>query len=352
MAAVGQLARDVANDFYSLFDLVADCASELMLGVEHGSDLYGSASIIYRAAETATVMTRQLLDLTGPNSERPESVDLNGVLERSLSFFQRLCGRAISIELRLCSEPATVFAHTSQLDQLALNLVLHARDQALGTGTLLLATEVAKGQVHLTAQLDQIDGFAAIPSTRSWPLEKPALNLTVVKAIVKSAEGNISVSEEQEGRFSIEIRLPFFASPREPAGGTVAGPKATVLTVGLELELALLLHPRLEESGFFVLESANAQEAILVSDLYRDAVDLVIVDDTKIAPRAQQQVREVISSRHPETSFLCLCSQRGAGPVHGFDLLWKPFEPAEVVAHARALVKTKRAAAEARGAGA
>jgi len=92
MLAVGRLAKDVANDYYSLLDLMSDCAQELVEGLNEESPLREPASVVYRAAGTASVMTRQLLELGSHQALRPEPVDINQIFQRALPLLQRLCG--------------------------------------------------------------------------------------------------------------------------------------------------------------------------------------------------------------------------------------------------------------------
>ena len=116
------------------------------------------------------------------------------------------------------------------------------------------------------------------------------------------------------------------------------------MSVGLDLRLALQVHERLEENSFFVLQASNAQEALLVSELYEGVIDLIIADDTQIPPRAQHQLYDVISSRRPKTAFLCLSSHIGAGVAREFDLLWKPFSPSELIDKALELIAPEASA--------
>ncbi len=348
MMAVGRLAKDVANDYYSLLDLMSDCAQELVEGLEEGSALLEPAAVVQRAAGTASMMTRQLLELGSNQALRPEAVDINQTFAKSLPLLQRLCGSSVQLEMKLLPGVGNVFSHPSHMEQLALNLVLHAKDQLTGSGKIVIRTSpigtqtpdsVPSARVRVSVRAEQFsEGLAEPPPATQFSLENPALNLTIVNALVTAAEGTVRISDESDYVSVTEVILPCATANSQAAAVRRGQRRHTVMSVALDLTLALQVHERLEENSFFVLQASSAQEALLVSELYEGAIDLVITDDTKIAPRAQHQLYDVISSRRPKTAFLCLCSQTGTGPAREFDVLWKPFPSAELINKALELV--------------
>lgn len=348
MLAVGRLAKDVANDYYSLLDLMADCAQELVEALEDGSSLHEPASVVQRAAGTASLMTRQLLELGSNQALRPEAVDINQTFAKSLPFLQRLCGSSVELEMKLSSGVGNVFSHPSHIEQLALNLVLHAKDQLTEKGkiairTSAIASQTADGlpsaRVRVSVRTEQLNGdVTKAEPFAQFSLENPALNLTIVNALVTAAEGSVRLSHESEYVSVTEVILPSAAASSLHAATRHAQRRSTVMSVGLDLKLASQVHDRLEENSFFVLHASSTQEALLVSELYEGTIDLVIADDAQITPRAQHQLYDVISSRRPKTVFLCLSSNIGAEPVREFEVLWKPFPPNELIAKALELI--------------
>ncbi len=341
MLAVGCLAKDVANDYYSLLDLMSDCAQELVEELDEVSPLRETAAVVQRAAGTASQMTRQLLELGSNQALRPEPVDINQTFAKSLPFLQRLCGSSVELEMKLSPGVGNVFSHPSHIEQLALNLVLHSKDQLTGSGKIVIRTSaignqvpdaVPRARVRVSVRTEQFaeDRADASPAGQ-FTLENPALNLTIVNALVTAAEGSVRISDESDYVSVTEVILPSANANAHSAAARQAHRRSTVMTVGLDLKLALQVHERLEENSFFVLQSASAQEALLVSELYEGAIDLVIADDVQVSPRAQHQLYDVISSRRPKTAFLCLSSHAGTGAAREFEVLRKPFPPTELI---------------------
>ena len=275
MMAVGRLAKDVSNDYYSLLDLMSDCAQELVAGTGAGSHLRECASVLLRAAATASLMTRQLLELGSNQAMRPEAVDINQTFANSLQFLERLCGGSIQFEMKLSPDVANVFSHPTHIEQLLLNLVLHAKDQLTGSGKISVRTSALVNQtseglpialvrvVVRTEQFNEDNQHSedpGAPAAAEFPLDNPALNLTIVNALVTAAEGTVRLSDESESVMVTEVILPSAAAGSHPAGRRSGERRSTVMTVGLDLKLAPRLHERLEESSFFVLQAASAQE--------------------------------------------------------------------------------------------
>lgn len=352
MMVVGRLAKDVANDYFSLLDLMFDCTQELLDGIAQENPLHGAAAILQRATGSASVMTRQLLELGASQAMRPEAVDLNEVFRKSLPFLQRLCGPSVQLELKLSPGVGKVFSHPSYIEQLALNLVLYARDQVTRSGHIVIRTSaVARhspeadetGRIRISVRAEQLgehpsDQLGKATMASLFELGKPSLNLTIVNALVTAAEGVIRFSEHSEAVSAIEVILPSVTDHRPVRPDSVNETRHTVMSVGLDLKLAMQVHERLEESSFFVLHATTAQEALLVSELYQGDIDLVITDDATMSQRAQRQLYGFLSQRRPRAAFLCLCASNGTGPAPEFDVLWKPFPPAELINKALALV--------------
>ena len=139
MEAVGRLAGGIAHDFNNLLTAVQGYA-ELLLRSLGDSPLRPDVEEIYRAAERAAVLTRQLLAFSRRQILSPENLDLNGrVLEMS-RMLGRLIGENISIDLRLSPEVWTVRADAAQLEQAIVNLGVNARDAMPGGGKLVIET--------------------------------------------------------------------------------------------------------------------------------------------------------------------------------------------------------------------
>lgn len=250
--------------------------------------------------------------------------------------------------MKLLPGVGNVFSHPSHIEQLALNLVLHAKDQLTETGRIVIRTSTigsqtpetpAGARVRISVRTEQLSDEPAEASPLvKFSLENPALNLTIVNALVTAAEGTVRISEESDHVSVTDVLLPPATANSQPHATRQAQRRSTVMTVGLELKLALQVHERLEENSFFVLQAASAQEALLVSELYEGSIDLIITDDEKISPRAHHQLYEVISGRRPKAAFLCLSSRKGIEPALEFDVLLKPFPPNELVTKAFELV--------------
>lgn len=85
-------------------------------------------------------MTKQLLSFSRRAAAEPQALNVNTIVETTLSMLRRLLGEHIVIRLALSSEPAMVRADPGQLQQVLLNLSVNARDAMASGGTLTLST--------------------------------------------------------------------------------------------------------------------------------------------------------------------------------------------------------------------
>ena len=139
MEAVGRLAGGIAHDFNNLLTAVQGYA-ELLLHSLGDSPLRPDVEEIYRAAERAAVLTRQLLAFSRRQILQPETLDLNArVLEMS-RMLGRLIGEHIAMDLHLSPDAWTVRADAAQLEQAIVNLGVNARDAMTAGGRLVIET--------------------------------------------------------------------------------------------------------------------------------------------------------------------------------------------------------------------
>src|SRR6185369_4216863 len=90
----------------------------------------------------------------------PQVVDLNRVVQNVCSFIKRIIGEEIEFETRLHVEPLTVYADSTQIEQVLMNLATNARDAMPGGGSLSVATEI----VEMDEAFVQARGFGKVGS--------------------------------------------------------------------------------------------------------------------------------------------------------------------------------------------
>ena len=349
MVSVGQMANDIANDFYGLFDLIASFSEQLTHGDDDEEFVTDIAGYISRASSAGVALARQLVDLGSSQGSRPELINLNEILAERQPLYNHLCGPSICVENRLKGDLDLVLNHALHLEKLALNLILSAKHSMPNGGKIIISTSNITGPGERGTADKQFVRFVVeshrnAPSTDTAPAppskaQNTALTLTVVNAIVAVSEGCITTSEESELLTATEVLLPSAASVKAAGAETSFPARRTVLTVGLDADRGHRLNSILEENGFTVLQSANAQEASLVSSFVDQTVDLLIIDSATVNVSAQRRVFGVLSSRWPEAKTLVIAAGEEQAGLPSATVLASPYDPKHLVEVADALTR-------------
>lgn len=303
MEAVGRLAGGIAHDFNNLLTAVQGYA-ELLLHSLGDSHLRPDVEEIYRAAERAAVLTRQLLAFSRRQILQPETLDLNArVLEMS-RMLGRLIGEHIAMDLHLSPSAWMVRADAAQLEQAIVNLGVNARDAMPSGGRLAIETKnyelaappaetlgLPAGQYVLLSVRDSGVGIEEEIKARIFdPFfttkaqgQGTGLSLAMVYGFVRQSGGAITVESEPGKGTTFTLYLPRDSAapariaPPKPAVPDVHG-SGTILIAEDERPIRRLVAAVLQQAGFDTIEAADGQEALELFAKNSQAIALVITD--------------------------------------------------------------------------
>jgi signal transduction histidine kinase/ActR/RegA family two-component response regulator len=367
MEAVGRLAGGIAHDFNNLLTAVQGYA-ELLLKALGDSPLRADVEEIYRAAERAAVLTRQLLAFSRRQILQPETLDLNArVLEMS-RMLGRLIGEHIAIDLQLSPDACTVRADAAQLEQAIVNLGVNARDAMQEGGRLAIATSNRElsaadaGALGLQpgpyVTLLVCDSGTGIPHDIKPRIFDPffttkpqgqgtGLGLAMVYGFVRQSGGAVTV-ESEPGRGSVfTLFLPrgTAVSPRATADKPVAPQtrgSGTILIAEDERPIRRLVATVLQQAGYETLEAADGQEALEIFAKHPQLISMVITD--VVMPRiGGRQLAQHVRGLRRDLPLLYMTGYAEEGDAlrqtapDAFVLL-KPFSP-DTLLHAVASVR-------------
>ena len=150
LQAVGELAGGVAHDFNNLLMVVKGHAEMLLdrlpaASADRQSPARQNVEQIQQAAERAAALTRQLLAFSRMQVLQPRVLDLNEVVAGMIQMVSRVIGANIELAFLPGANLGRVKADPSQIEQVALNLVVNARDAMPDGGRLTIETS----NVHL-----------------------------------------------------------------------------------------------------------------------------------------------------------------------------------------------------------
>ncbi len=371
MEAVGRLAGGIAHDFNNLLMVISGYCELLMERIGSNPELTASAREIGKAADRATLLTRQLLAFSRKQMLAPKVLDINAVVTENLKMLTRLIGEDIDLVMVPGSNLGSVKTDPGQIEQVILNLAVNARDAMPHGGKLTIETAnasldenyarfhtpVKPGEYVMIAVSDTGAGMDADtqahifePFFTTKGQKGTGLGLSTVYGIIKQSDGHIWVYSEMGKGTTFKIYLPRVNETGEvvaldpgvrEAEGRTSG--ETILVVEDETTLRGLVHQYLQKQGYKVLEASDGVSALRISSSHPGPIHLLLTD--VIMPGMNgRELAQRLSSARPETRVLFVSGYTenaiGQNGVldPGINLLQKPFTLPALKAKVRELL--------------
>ncbi len=140
LAAVGQLASEVAHEISTPLNIVSGRAEVIQKEVDTEDPLSQHATIILRQVERIGGMVRQLLDYSKPRHPTFGSVAASSIVNRIVELLEPLAAlRQIKLRAEAPEDLPPLLADPDQLQQVLLNLVTNSLDATPAGGEIRLA---------------------------------------------------------------------------------------------------------------------------------------------------------------------------------------------------------------------
>ena len=138
--AIGRMAGGVAHDINNLLSVVLSFGSLATSQLPAESPARDDLSEIRAAAERASGLTKQLLNLSRKTPSTPKPLQLNELVKRLEKLLRRLLDEQLTLELALDPALDQVLADGTQLERLLVQLVSEARHVSPKGSRLLIET--------------------------------------------------------------------------------------------------------------------------------------------------------------------------------------------------------------------
>ncbi len=330
MESLGTLAGGIAHDFNNLLAIINGYAEFCLNHSSDPAQARKSLQEIYRAAQRANSLVRQILTFSRKNEVRFVAFDLNQQVRELVALLSETFPRMVGFELRLAEKLPALLADQSQAQQILLNLCVNARDAMPQGGTITVSTQMQAGtelgnhagvnpcKTYVCLRVRDT-GTGMTPEVRARLFEpffttKPGsqgtgLGLAVVYGIVTSHQGFIDVDSTLGVGSTFIAGLPLSDESVAVASNVAAGdfPAGTenVLVVDDEISLRRLLEAALTSKGYRVVTAANGLEAIDVLSCQDQPLDAILLDLNM--PGANGiDVAKVARALRPQTKVLLL----------------------------------------------
>ncbi len=374
MEAVGRLAGGVAHDFNNLLTAIMGYAQLMTLRLKPDDPALRDTEEILRAAERASMLTRQLLAFSRREVLQPKLLDLNAIIADMGKMLRRLIGEAIDLLVVSGEGLWPVKADAGHIEQVIMNLAVNARDAMPEGGRLTIETAnvelgesyagehvgVAPGSYVLVSVSDSGTGMDAETKARVFepffttkgPDQGTGLGLSTVYGIVQQWDGAIQIYSDPGWGTTVKIYLPRAQGPAEPVArpgksGEMPRGSETVLFAEDQDPVAAVVRATLQLCGYRVLEAHNGSEAVTLCERYDGPIHLLVTDvvmpgtgGPELAASVRKlrpEVKVLFVSGYSERAF----SSKGV-PDLDAAFLQKPFMPEALARKVREVLDAER----------
>jgi PAS domain S-box-containing protein len=308
MEAIGTLAGGIAHDFNNILSPILGYA-EMALDAEPGaSQLRRDMEQIMAAGRRAKDLVQQILAFSRQTEQQRRPLRVGSIVKEAMKLLRASIPSSITMQANIAreAEQSTVFADSTQIHQVLMNLCTNARHAMRGqTGVLdvsLDRVDIDEGSAGALKELalgphlklsvrDTGHGIDTTVMERIFepyfttkaPGEGTGMGLAVVYGIVRSHSGTVTVDSVVGAGTTFDVYLPCTEAPRMAARQDV-GPPPTgcehILLVDDETMLTEMGKRRLTRLGYKVTAFTNVLEALESFRAQPAQFDLVITDFT------------------------------------------------------------------------
>jgi PAS domain S-box-containing protein len=230
LEAIGRFAGGIADDFAELLDTIGERAERLAARRRADRDV----AEIVAAAASGRSLASQLLAIGSKQELHPELVDLNDFLTERREMLEVVVGDRVELVLRPGEDVEHVVVDPTQLEKLIIDLVLHARVDMPGGGTLTIETanvefsrdrrsgHVIEGRHVMLAITDSGERREVSAPSEDDGAERLGLGLAAVYGVVHQSGGSIGVATEPGVGTTLRVYLPS-ADERAPLRAALGG---------------------------------------------------------------------------------------------------------------------------------
>jgi PAS domain S-box-containing protein len=375
MESVGRLAGGVAHDFNNMLGVILGHA-EMALELEGSSSkLQTNLNEIRKAAERSANLTRQLLAFARKQTVSPKVVDLNEAIGSMFNMLRRLIGENIQLDWHPGTGLWPVRMDPSQIDQIAANLCVNARDAIDGVGTISIETKsVTADEADCATRPGFVPGdfvcltirdtgagmdqetlshiFEPFFTTKGLG-EGTGLGLATVFGAVKQNNGFVFASSEPGEGTTFEIYLPRYAATDAPAPHVQTDPSAqqgdeTILLVEDEVAILEMTAQMLEQLGYTVLAASTPGEAIQLARDHSGGLDLLLTDVIMPEMNGRDLAKNILAM-YPDLKRLFMSGYTADVIAHqgvldpGVHFIQKPFNTHSLTAKIRETLDAEKA---------
>lgn len=353
MQALGRLTGGIAHDFNNLLTIILGNLNFIADDSLDTAEMHEVIQSCQQAAKRGGELIQRLLTFSRRQALKPESTNLNTMVEDFSLLLQRTLGETIQVKHILGTGLPQALVDKNQLETCLLNLALNARDSMPKGGKLSIRTQsyfkpeqhhtftdLPSGDYLMLSVTDKGEGMSEETISRAFEpfyTTKPSgvgtgLGLSMVYGFVKQSGGGIDIQSSLDS--GTTIRLIF---PVDTHNIKINQSKEELIALGQQSAHILLVeddegvrqfvHRTLDKMGYSVDLAENGEFAL--EQLKENPnYDLVLTDIVMPGSVSGLDLYARVHEDHPATQVLCMTgySEQLGSDLDERHLLRKPFQ--------------------------
>ncbi|MBM3774123.1 MAG: GAF domain-containing protein [Acidobacteria bacterium] len=298
LAAVGRLISSVVNELQAPLASISRNA-ELTLANPLPPAVVRELRAVSSEARRASEIVTRLVSFARAEQAEAKLVDLTPLLRSLMEFREREWkARGIVVKQNLLDSPLYVQGSQGQLEQVLLNLLVHAEQSLAGAGEKLLMLRSSLLARRVMIEISY-SGSPEDPFSKSASSESAAVGLGLCRSIIAGHGGEIRVVHSPGSHPRFEIELPSTAADGQAAVSRREAPHAghslTALLMEHDESVRRQLLRLLSSRNYRVVPARSAETGLDLGQRMRFDIALCSVrlpglNWVEIAERLQRQV--------------------------------------------------------------
>jgi len=296
---IGTLISGISHEFNNLLMAIAGYAQLVLMKIDKKSPFYRHISGIVDSCNRASDLISKLLAFGRHAQLEKMKLNLAPLIKETVNLLKRTLPENIIIHLDIAPSVYQVEADPSQIHQIVINLAANARDAMPQGGELyiklyniFLDNDYCKRHPYVKPGeyvcLSMRDTGIGIPKEIRERIFDPffttkpsgtGMGLSVVYGIIKQHKGCINVYSEENVGTEFKVYLPAIKSTKKHKKSRLfKGHGEGILIIEDEPQILAGTTAFLQELGYKIFQSTDAEEAINLFKINKDKISVVISD--------------------------------------------------------------------------
>ncbi len=325
--AIGTLAGGIAHDFNNILYPIIGFTEMSMQDLPKKHPVQENLRNILQGGKRAAELVKQILAFSNQRDLEQKPMALQSIITETLKLLRSIIPSSILIEKSLPENDIYIFANSTEVQEVIMNVCTNAYHAMEETGGVLslrlekvlpgnkLPSENGRyccltiGDTGTGIPPEIIDNIYDPYFTTKKQGKGSGLGLSVVHGIVKSYKGTIDITSEPGKGTAVKIYFPIISKPDvpnlSPKDQAIKSGNENILLVDDEPDIVNLGILMLERSGYKVTGKTDSTQALELFRSNPHAFDLVISDMTMPLLVGTDLAREMTKIRKDIPILIC-----------------------------------------------